>query len=62
LEYQILQLDLNAGEDTETLNEWAAEGWELKETMVLPGFIGLWRSATPVAFAILQKPDDDGVD
>ena len=44
MKYQIVNLTKDADEDTETINEWAADGWELVEVIVLPGFAGAWRT------------------
>ena len=38
MEYLVVELTRNADEDTDTINEEAAEGWELMQMIVVPGF------------------------
>ena len=53
MEYLIVELTKNADDDTDTINEEAADGWELMQMIVVPGF----GFSGPSLKALFRRPE-----
>ncbi len=58
MEYLIIDLSKDADGDTVTINEFAIDGWELMQIIVLPGYaaggVGVAQSSLK---ALFRKPE-----